>query len=86
MKAMDVYKMGVGTTQFLHPGIHHLHIFFNAACDMLCNSIGNLIGGSQHDPIQALLHGQLFPFCQSQMGASIFNTVHRIGGKGDHIA
>ena len=59
-KTGRIGKYGIGTSKFLGAVIHFLDKSIYRAADLFCNLKGNIIGRSQHDCIEALLHGKNF--------------------------
>ena len=59
-KTGRIGKYGIGTTKFLGAVIHFLDKSIHRTADLFCNLKGNIIGRSQHDRIEALLHGKNF--------------------------
>ena len=58
-EAVHVVEMRARAAELLRALIHHLDEIFDAAADMLGNTVADLVRGHQHDRVQAVLHRQL---------------------------
>ena len=44
VKAVRIYKMGIGTAKLGGPLVHHIGECLDRTCDMLGNGIGTFVG------------------------------------------
>ena len=75
----------VGTAKLLCPGIHLLDKSIYRTAYMLCNLQGNVIGRSNHDSVQALLHSENLVHLGGNAGTAVCNTGNPCGSHGNLV-
>ena len=83
-KAVRIRKMSILTAKLLRSLVHHVRKVFNGSSHMNRKRICRIVGGGQHDGVQAVFHRQLFSLVKSDMGTFILH-VHSLMRDGYHL-
>ena len=82
-KSGGIGKNCIGAAKLLGTAVHHLYKIIYRTSHMLCNLQSDIIGRGYHDGVQTLLHSENLPGVTVNGGASSFNSVSCLLGKGE---
>ena len=68
VQAVGVHKVGAGHAQLLGPLVHPLNKGRDVPADGHGQDIGRLVGGGQHQAVEQVVDGDLFPGLQVRRG------------------